>query len=74
MQQVADAILPSVVSVLSSSSSAEGEGSGVILSADGLILTNNHVIEGATNLQVQFNDGTTAKATVVGADPWTTSR
>ncbi len=69
VQQVADAILPSVVSVLSSSSSSEGEGSGVILSADGQILTNNHVIEGATDLQVQFNDGTTARATVVGADP-----
>jgi putative serine protease PepD len=69
VQQVADAILPSVVSVLSSSSSGEGEGSGIILSADGQILTNNHVIDGATDLQVQFNDGSTAKATVVGADP-----
>jgi putative serine protease PepD len=68
VQQVAAAILPSVVSILSSSSSSEGEGSGVILSADGLILTNNHVIDGATTLQVQFNDGTTAAATVVGAD------
>ncbi len=68
VEQVADAILPSVVSVLSSSSSSQGEGSGIILSADGLILTNNHVISGATDLQVQFNDGTTAKATVVGAD------
>ncbi len=69
VQQVADAILPSVVSVLSSSSTSAGEGSGIILSADGQILTNNHVIEGATDLQVQFNDGSTAKATVVGADP-----
>ncbi len=68
VEQVADAILPSVVSVLSSSSSSQGEGSGIVLSADGLILTNNHVISGATDLQVQFNDGTTAKATVVGAD------
>jgi len=68
VEQVAAAVLPSVVSVLSSSSSSEGEGSGVILSADGLILTNNHVIDGATTLQVQFNDGTTATATVVGAD------
>ena len=48
--------------------SSAGEGSGVILSADGLILTNNHVIDGATTLEVQFNDGTTATATVVGAD------
>jgi len=68
VEQVAAAVLPSVVSVLSSSSSAEGEGSGVIMSADGLILTNNHVIDGASTLQVQFNDGTTANATVVGTD------
>ena len=69
VEQVAATLLPSVVSVLSSSSSSAGEGSGVILSADGMILTNNHVISGATTLQVQFNDGTTAEATVVGADP-----
>ena len=68
VEQVAASILPSVVSVLSSSAAGEGEGSGVVLSADGLILTNNHVIDGATTLTVSFNDGTTATATVVGAD------
>ena len=68
VEQVAATILPSVVSVLSTSSQAAGEGSGVILTADGLILTNNHVIDGATSLEVQFNDGSTATATVVGAD------
>ncbi len=68
VEQVAATVLPSVVSVLASSSSSSGEGSGVILSADGLILTNNHVIDGATSLEVQFNDGSTATATVVGAD------
>jgi len=68
VQKVAATVLPCVVSILSSSSNSEGEGSGVILSADGLILTNNHVIAGASDLQVQFNDGTTAAATVVGAD------
>ena len=51
---------------VASSDSPSGEGSGVILSADGLILTNNHVIDGATSLEVQFNDGSTATATVVG--------
>ncbi len=61
-------MLPSVVSVLATSDSSGGEGSGVILTKDGLILTNNHVVEGATALTVRFNDGTTAKATVVGAD------
>jgi putative serine protease PepD len=69
VEQVAAALLPSVVSVLSSTASSAGEGSGVILSADGLILTNNHVVTGASSLQVQFNDGTAAAATVIGADP-----
>jgi len=68
VEQVAATILPSVVSVLSTSAQSAGEGSGVILTADGLILTNNHVIDGATSLEVQFNDGSTATATVVGAD------
>ncbi len=68
IESVAAAVLPSVVSVVSTSNTAEGEGSGVILTQDGYILTNNHVIAGATDLTVRFNDGTTAKATVVGAD------
>ena len=68
VEQVAASLLPTVVSILSTSSSSSGEGSGIILSADGLILTNNHVIDGATSLKVQFNDGTSAEAKVVGAD------
>ncbi len=66
VQEVAAKVLPSVVSVLASSGQSAGEGSGVILTADGLILTNNHVVDGATDLEVRFNDGTTATATVVG--------
>ena len=46
-----------------------GLGSGVIISTDGTILTNNHVIDGATRIQVQLNDGTEYDAEVVGADP-----
>ncbi|MET3805873.1 putative serine protease PepD [Nakamurella sp. UYEF19] len=68
VEAVAAKLLPSVVSILSISSSEEAEGSGIILSKDGLVLTNNHVIAGATELTVKFNDGTTASAKVVGAD------
>jgi putative serine protease PepD len=68
VESVATAVLPSVVSVVATSSSSGGEGSGVILTTDGYILTNNHVIEGATSLSVRFNDGTTAAAELVGAD------
>ena len=47
----------------------EGLGSGVIYRSDGYIVTNNHVIEGATGVNVAFADGTTEDAEVVGADP-----
>ncbi len=69
VQAVADKVLPSVVSVVALGNSGEDEGSGVILTDSGLILTNNHVIDGAQHLTVQFTDGTTATATVVGTDP-----
>ena len=68
VQKVAADVLPSVVSVVAVGQSESGEGSGVVLTADGLILTNYHVINGATELTVRFNNGSTAKATVVGGD------
>ncbi|MDE6393925.1 MAG: trypsin-like peptidase domain-containing protein, partial [Duncaniella sp.] len=48
-----------------------GLGSGVILSADGYIVTNNHVIDEAERLEVTLNDNRTFDATVIGADPTT---
>nr|WP_066473007.1 trypsin-like peptidase domain-containing protein [Skermania piniformis] len=74
VQAVAGKVLPSVVTIEVAGRAAEGEGSGVILSSDGLILTNNHVATGAgtgAKLQVAFNDGTVAPATVKGTDPVT---
>lgn len=47
----------------------KGSGSGVIISADGYIVTNNHVIDGAEKLEVTLNDNSKFNATVVGADP-----
>ena len=46
-------------------------GSGVIISEDGYIVTNNHVIEDATKLKVKLNDGRTFDAKLVGTDPTT---
>ncbi len=69
--KVAAAVEPSVVSVQVTSSSAEGEGSGVILDKTGRIVTNNHVAEGAgsgATLKVVLNDGRGYAATVVGTD------
>lgn len=62
---VAHTALPSVVSI----GAGSGSGSGFVISSDGLIVTNNHVVAGADRLTVQFNDGTEASATVVGTDP-----
>lgn len=47
---------------------AEGSGSGVIYSENGYIITNNHVVEGATELEVTLSDNRKFKATLVGTD------
>ena len=47
----------------------QGLGSGVIVSPEGYILTNNHVIEGAAEIQVTLSDSRRAMAQVIGADP-----
>jgi serine protease Do len=49
----------------------EGIGSGVIYREDGYIVTNNHVVEGANEVNIAFVDGTTERAEVVGRDPRT---
>src|SRR5262249_26716020 len=59
----------SVVQVNMRTANAEGIGSGVIISADGRILTNNHVVSGAEQLTVTLADGRTVDASVVGTDP-----
>jgi Do/DeqQ family serine protease len=46
-----------------------GLGSGVIVSADGYILTNNHVVEGADEIEVTLNDSRHARGKVIGTDP-----
>ena len=48
-----------------------GIGSGVIVSPQGYILTNNHVVEGADGIEVTLNDGRHVQATVIGTDPET---
>jgi putative serine protease PepD len=53
------------------SQSSEAEGTGWVYDNDGHIVTNAHVISGASSIKVTFSDGTTATATVVGQDPST---
>ena len=74
VQQVANKVLPSVVSISVATPRGQGTGSGVILSSDGLVLTNNHVVAAAASggqISVTFNDGEEASAHLVGRDPAT---
>ncbi len=59
----------SVVEILAYSSlSDNGQGSGVVLTSDGYIVTNKHVVGSATSFTVVFSDDTTEEATVIGSD------
>lgn len=74
VEQVAAKVLPSVVQINVKGAQESGSGTGIIISSDGEILTNNHVVEVAAesgSITVAFNDGTNAKATIVGRDPKT---
>ena len=77
--QIAKAATPSVVEVDATSSggsspfpggsqSSGSEGTGFVYDAKGDIVTNEHVVDGASSVSVKFSDGSTAKATVVGQD------
>lgn len=77
--QVASQVSPSVVQVNVEAventpfgtQEQQGLGSGVIYRQDGYIITNNHVVEGASDVNVAFADGTTEVGEVVGGDPRT---
>ncbi|MDH6292086.1 trypsin-like peptidase domain-containing protein [Rhodococcus opacus] len=73
VQAVANKVVPSVVQIeVATAGGSGGEGSGIVISSDGMILTNNHVAGAAAKggkLTVAFSDGSTADAKLVGADP-----
>lgn len=74
-EKVSEIIMPSVVQINVAGQSGSGSGSGIIISSDGEILTNNHVVEaadkGSGTLNVAFSDGKISKAEVKGTDPVT---
>ncbi|MCB2174663.1 MAG: trypsin-like peptidase domain-containing protein [Actinomycetales bacterium] len=72
-EKVAAAVRPSVVAIKVQISGGEAEGSGVIVDTKGHILTNNHVVAGATQggISVTLSDGRVFDATVAGTDPTT---
>ncbi|MGH8921101.1 MAG: S1C family serine protease, partial [Actinomycetes bacterium] len=72
VEEIANRVLPSVVQLRIKTAGSAGEGSGMVLSADGLVLTNNHVIAAAATggtVTVVFQDGATAPARIIGRDP-----
>jgi putative serine protease PepD len=72
VEAVAQRVLPSVVQLRVDGPGGAGEGSGIVLDADGLLLTNNHVVDAAASagrVSAVFRDGTIAPARIVGRDP-----
>ncbi|MFB6115296.1 MAG: S1C family serine protease [Candidatus Nanohalobium sp.] len=70
LTELYDMVDESAVSVTAYGPSSS-EGSGFVYSKKGYIVTNQHVVEGATSVEVTFTDGTTKNAKIVGTDPYT---
>jgi S1-C subfamily serine protease len=66
--EILKADVPAVVAIVDDGGPDSGgaAGTGFVISNDGVIVTNNHVVEGATKIQAVFSDGTTKRATVLG--------
>ncbi|WP_053133337.1 S1C family serine protease [Streptomyces ambofaciens] len=65
---VAAAVSPSIVEISATSNAGSSTGSGVIITGDGEIITNNHVVSGASSVKVTTSDGKRYTARVVGTD------
>ncbi|MFD7716082.1 S1C family serine protease [Streptomyces sp. NPDC059814] len=66
---VAAALSPTIVEISATSSAGQSTGSGVIITSDGEIVTNNHVVAGSSTVKVTLSTGKTYTADVVGTDP-----
>ena len=70
LTQIYNATRRSVVLISVQLPAGGAQGSGFVYDLDGRIITNNHVVEGASSIEVTFIDGTVASATLVGRDPY----
>ena len=68
LQDIYEKNIPSVVSISCEVSGGTATGTGVIISEDGYVVTNAHVVEGARTITVDLSDGRTLQAQLVGAD------
>ncbi len=69
--EVAASVLPSIVTVQVEGFGGPGSGSGVVYSDSGYVITNDHVVKGGESFTVEFSDGTSVPARLVGSDPLT---
>ncbi|MEV0603637.1 trypsin-like peptidase domain-containing protein [Streptomyces sp. NPDC050315] len=69
VSSVAKAVSPAIVEIKARTTQGQSTGSGVVITGDGEIITNNHVVSGADTVSVSFSDGSTKTAEVVGTDP-----
>lgn len=67
-REIAKRVRPSVVSILVSNARQSGLASGIIMTEDGLIITNHHVVDDMTTITVVLNTGKQYEATLIGAD------
>jgi putative serine protease PepD len=67
-KNVSPGVVDITVTSSSAGSAAQAEGSGFVIDTSGDIVTNQHVVAGATSIKVRFQDGTVEKATLVGSD------
>ena len=68
LQEIYVRNIPSVVSITASGPQSSASGTGVVLTADGYIVTNNHVVEGATTVGIRLTDDRFFNAQLVGSD------
>ena len=68
LQAIYDKCIDSTVSIICSSPAGRSTGSGVVLSEDGYVITNYHVVEGAASVQVLLTDGRYLEANMIGGD------
>ncbi|MBP1736627.1 MAG: trypsin [Oscillospiraceae bacterium] len=68
LQEIYQKVIPSIVTITALNGDTGGQGTGIIISEDGYLITNYHVISGEATVTVTLEDGSTYSATLVGSD------
>ena len=68
LQSIYEKAIPSVVSISCTAANGSSSGTGVVLSSDGYVVTNAHVVEKAVSINILFSDGSSQAASIIGTD------